>query len=79
MSGEVFLFLGRNRSLIKILHWEDGGFVLYQKKLERGTFEVPRFNPSNNEFEMKWKTFVLINGGRLGPFGKVQEKVLDKD
>ena len=63
LSGEVFLFLGRNRSLIKILHWENGGFVLYQKKLEQGTFEVPRFNPSSNEFEMKWKTFVLIMEG----------------
>jgi hypothetical protein len=63
LSGEVFLFVGKNRESIKILHWENGGFVLYQKKLERGTFEIPRFNPSSGEYEMKWTTFVLIMEG----------------
>ena len=37
-SGEVFVFLNRNRTHIKLLHWEHGGFVLYYKRLERGTF-----------------------------------------
>ena len=48
-SGEVFVFLNRNRTHIKLLHWEHGGFVLYYKRLERGTFlfhhadDVPLF------------------------------------
>jgi len=63
LSGEVFLFFGKNRDMIKILHWEKDGFVLYVKKLERGTFEVPRFNPENCSYEMKWNTFVLIMEG----------------
>lgn len=28
LSGEVFIFINRNRTLIKLLHWEPGGFVL---------------------------------------------------
>jgi transposase len=63
LSGEVFLFVGKNREAIKILHWENGGFVLYQKRLEKGTFEIPRFNPSCGQYEMSWKTFVLIMEG----------------
>ncbi|MBD1429192.1 IS66 family insertion sequence element accessory protein TnpB [Sphingobacterium litopenaei] len=27
-SGEVFVFLNRTRTHIKLLHWEPGGFVL---------------------------------------------------
>jgi transposase len=63
LSGEVFLFVGKNRSMIKILHWEKDGFVLYTKKLETGTFEIPRFNPSSGQYEMPWRQFVLIMEG----------------
>jgi len=63
LSGEVFLFFGRSRNLVKILHWDNDGFVLYTKKLERGTFEVPCFNPDNGRYEMKWAMFVLIMEG----------------
>ena len=40
-SGEVFVFLNRSRTLLKLLHWEHGGFVLYYKRLEQGTFTPP--------------------------------------
>lgn len=63
LSGEVFLFLGKNRDTLKILHWQKDGFILYIKKLEKGQFEVPRFNPGNGSYEMKWATFVLIIEG----------------
>jgi IS66 Orf2 like protein. len=41
LSGEVFLFLGRNRSLIKILHWEDGGFVCIRKSWNGAPLKSP--------------------------------------
>ena len=63
LSGEVYLFWGKNRNMIKILHWESGGFVLYIKKLEHGTFESPCFNPVSGCYEMTWSTFVLIMEG----------------
>lgn len=63
LSGEVFLFVGKNRSAIKLLHWENDGFVLYYKRLEEGTFEIPRFDPHSGHYQMKWKTFVLIMEG----------------
>lgn len=40
-SGEVFVFVNRRRTLIKLLHWQRGGFVLYYKRLEAGTFPMP--------------------------------------
>ena len=39
-SGEVYVFVNRSRSCIKLLHWESGCFVLYYKRLEKGTFTV---------------------------------------
>lgn len=40
-SGDVFIFLNKRRTHIKLLHWEGDGFSLYYKRLESGTFELP--------------------------------------
>jgi transposase len=41
MSGDVFIFINKPRNRMKLLKWEPGGFVLFYKRLERGTFELP--------------------------------------
>lgn len=41
LNGDVFVFLNRRRSCIKLLKWESGGFVLYSKHLEKGTYTRP--------------------------------------
>jgi transposase len=41
MSGDVFIFINKPRNRMKLLRWEPGGFVLFYKRLERGTFELP--------------------------------------
>jgi transposase len=43
-SGEVFIFVNRSRNRIKLLQWQPGGFVLYYKRLEQRTFELPAPN-----------------------------------
>lgn len=63
LSGEVFLFFGKKKRQVKILHWQKDGFLLYVKSLEKGTFETPCFNPGSGRYEMKWTTFVLIMEG----------------
>ena len=40
-SGEVFIFMNKARTRIKLLHWEPGGMVIYSKMLEAGTFGHP--------------------------------------
>jgi len=41
LSGAVFIFLNRRRNQIKLLLWEQDGFSIYHKRLERGTYELP--------------------------------------
>ena len=41
-SGQLFLFRGRRGHLLKILHWDGQGLVLYAKRLERGRFVWPQ-------------------------------------
>lgn len=56
-SGEVFVFLNRQRTHIKLLHWEHGGFVLYYKRLEQGTFPTPK------KEQLSWADLVLMIEG----------------
>ena len=40
-SGDGFIFINKRRTLIKILMWDRSGFVIYYKKLAKGTIELP--------------------------------------
>lgn len=41
VSGEAFIFINKRRNMMKILQWQQGGFMLYYKRLEQGTFDIP--------------------------------------
>ena len=44
-SKAIFVFCNKNRSQLKVLFWDDTGFVLWQKRLEKDKFKWPRKDP----------------------------------
>ena len=41
MSGHVFVFRNKRRTLMKLIFWDRTGFVVLAKRLSRGTFRLP--------------------------------------
>ena len=56
-SGHLFVFVSRRADRVKILTWDQGGFVLYYKRLEAGRFRVPTLKSQ--------QTSVRIDGSQL--------------
>lgn len=63
MSGEVFIFINRRRDKVKLLRWETGGFILYYKRLESGTFELPVFDKDAVSCQMRLTDLILMVEG----------------
>ena len=42
LVGHVWVFHNRTRSALKLLFWDQGGYVLVHKRLARGRFRVPK-------------------------------------
>jgi transposase len=63
ISGEVFVFINKRRDHMKLLHWEYGGFILYYKRLESGTFELPVQNRHEPTSELFWPQLMMMVEG----------------
>lgn len=63
LSGDVFLFVNRRRDRMKLLVWDRSGFVLWYKRLETGTFELPKPKEGEASVGISWRNLVLILEG----------------
>lgn len=60
MDGGVYVFVNKSAHLIKLLHWESGGFTMYYKRLEKGIFERPSVD---GPAMLNWSDLMLIVEG----------------
>ena len=61
LGGHLFLSVDRKRDYIKVLYWDDGGYCIWSKRLERGTFELPASDASHVEIDTN-KLMLMIEG-----------------
>ena len=52
LIGDVFVFFSRQLNKIKVLHFQGDGFAIFSKRLERGTFEIPKTDSASGAIEI---------------------------
>lgn len=63
LSGHLFLFIGRSKDRLKILYWDADGFALWYKRLEEGTFRLPRVRSDDVTVELKASELAMMLEG----------------
>jgi transposase len=59
-SGGVFIFINRRENIMKILHMEYAGLVIYYKKLESGRFKLPSFDQNTTSLNIHWNDLMMM-------------------
>jgi len=70
ISGDVFIFLNKTRTHIKLLYWDGDGFALFYKRLERGRYAFTSDNGLSKQ--MKREELLMLLEGLS--FGKMHKK-----
>lgn len=63
LSGHLFVFFNRTRDMAKVLWWDQGGYSLYSRRLERGRFQIGEWNRASGHVEMSCVELSLILEG----------------
>lgn len=63
LSGYVFIFFNKPRDKIKLLVWDKDGYVLYQKRLERGRFEEVNLQRNAIKNKITYDHLVMLISG----------------
>lgn len=59
LSGALFVFCNRRRTMVKLLYWSVDGYAIWQKRLERGTFRVPVQGAGDAQIDRRSLTLLL--------------------
>lgn len=63
LSGHLFLFRARGGDRIKILYWDRDGYALWYKRLEEGTFKLPKVEPSQRSVQLRASELAMMLDG----------------
>jgi len=62
-SGHLFLFRSRPRDRLRILYWDRDDFALWYRRLDEGTFRLPRAEPGAASIELRTSELAMLLDG----------------
>lgn len=63
INGDVFIFLNRQRTTIKIFVYENKGFSIFYRRLDEGSFQLPLINTDHISYRMNADQMSLMLSG----------------
>ncbi len=61
ISGDLFIFINKTRTHIKLLFWDGDGFALYYKRLEKGRYAISTDNQTHKQIKRD-ELLMLLEG-----------------
>ena len=61
ISGDIYIFLNKKLSHIKLLYWDGDGFALFYKRLEKGRFSLGTHNEPSKQIKRE-ELLMLLEG-----------------
>ena len=72
--------MNRHQNVMKILHMEYAGLVIYHKRLESGRFKLPAFDENTTSIAINWQDLMTmvqsVKMRSLKPHKNVNKKLL---
>jgi transposase len=63
LSGHLFVFRNRRGDRVKLLFWDDDGWAIFYKRLERGVFKFPVVAPETRAVKVSATDLSLLLWG----------------
>ena len=68
-NGDVFVFLNKPKTHIKMLYWDEDDFVIFYKRLEKGTFDFLKNESISKELNRE-ELLLILAGLKLDKYKK---------
>lgn len=65
VNGDVFIFLNRNRTMIKVLVYEKKGFSIFYRRLDEGSFVLPAITSDQVSYKMSTEQIMSMLSGMI--------------
>ena len=59
-QDEAFIFIGKSRTMAKILHREGNGVTMYVRRLSRGRFRMPEMEAGGRTCTVSYAEFIRL-------------------
>lgn len=59
----VYIFMNRQRSIIRLIHFERGFYVMYEKRPENGRFRKPVYDEKSGKIKICHSDLVCLTQG----------------
>ena len=59
----VFVFMNASRTIVRIIHYERGFYVMYEKRPSRGRFRKPVYDSRSGKYKISYTDLVCLTEG----------------
>lgn len=62
-SRNVYVFMNKARTIVRLIHYERGFYVMYEKRPESGKFRKPVYDSKSGKYKISYTDLVCLTEG----------------